>query len=98
MDRKRQHTNYIQKNYVGERKDKTLRDYLLKTMVYVKLSDNSLVFQCLALETEHAIVKVFIKIKLRHSHLGLFVTHHTIPKRHEKTTSYPSTPFTEVGF
>lgn len=39
-----------------------------------------MLLQCLALGTGNAEAKVIIKIKLRHSHLRSFDTHHTIPK------------------
>ena len=51
----------------------------LEAITYLKLSDNLVLFQCLALETGTVIDTVIIKIKSRHSHLRLFVTHHTIP-------------------
>lgn len=68
-----------------EKKIKYIHDtetnYSLKTVAYVKLNDKSvLLFQCLALGIGNAVAKVTIKIKSRHSHLRLLVTHHTIFK------------------
>lgn len=83
---------YICSNYVDKKKIKYTYDtnYPLKT-AYIKLNDNSILFQCLALRTGN-VAKVITNIK-QHSHLRLVVTHHTIPKGlKRKTTNQLSMP------
>lgn len=80
LNRKRQRINctFVQIKVCRQKIKYTYdTNYPLKT-AYIKLSDNSILFQCLALRTGN-VAKVITKIK-RHSHLRLFVTHHTIPK------------------
>lgn len=75
----------FKQNHVEEKKKITYihdteTNYLLITVACVKLTDKSVSFQCLALGTGNAVAKVIIKTKIRHSHLRLFVTHHTTLK------------------